>query len=336
MKVRVAVVGCGSMGRVHASKYANMPQVELVGVLDQNRESAEALAKSCNTESFASWEALLSEANPEAVSICLPTPLHKPYVLKAAEAGVHAICEKPLAATLEDCREMIDICQQNGVRLFVGHVIRFFPSYIDLKNKVKAGVIGRVGVAHARRAGSHPGRRGTWYSDDSATGGVIMDLLVHDIDFMRSILGEVNTVYAMNRRTDQIDYALVTLHFAGGAIANLEGFWGYPGEFHSNVELSGNKGILRYNSANTSSLRIVKGSADSGQAGMQKKRSPAVYDPNYAELEHFIECIKHHKEPIITAFDGYKAVEIVLAAAESIRTGLPVQLNQLETQGGEK
>lgn len=334
--MKVAVIGCGSMGRVHASKYVNMPQVELVGVVDQHYESAQALAERCQTRAFASWEELVSEASPDAVSICLPTPLHKPYVLMAARSGVHAICEKPLAGTLADCQEMMDACKHGGVRLFVGHVIRFFPSYVDLKNKVEAGTIGRVGVAHARRAGMHPGSKGTWYSDDSATGGVIMDLLIHDIDFMRSILGEVETVYAMNRRTDQIDYSLVTLHFVSGAIANLEGFWGYPGEFHSNVELAGDKGILRYNSADTSSLQIVKEAADAGQARVHVKKNPGRFDPNYAELAHFIDCIIENKEPIITADDGYKAVEIALAAAQSIRTGMPVHLEHPAVQGNVK
>lgn len=335
--MKVAVVGCGSMGGTHANNFAKMPQVELVGVCDTLEESAKTLAERCRTKAFFSFDELMAEANPDVVSICLPTPLHKEYVLKAANYGKHVICEKPIAPTLSDAREMIDTCREKGVRLFIGHVVRFFPSYADMSRKVAAGVIGDVGVAHAKRSGSHPGRVRDWYKDPSATGGVIMDLMIHDIDFMRSLLGDVKTVFAMNRQTDRLDYALVTLRFHGGAIANLEGFWGFPGPFTTAVELAGKKGIIRFDSNKSASLQIHRSApAESKEsAGVAIPRSPAVHDPYYYELQHFIDCILSGEESIVTAEDGYKAVEIALAAHESARTGAPVDLEKFAAaQGG--
>src|SRR5690606_31749964 len=144
-----------------------------------------------------------------------------------------------------------------------------------------AEAIGRVGVAHAKRAGGHPGKAKSWYKDAALSGGVILDLMIHDIDFMRGVLGEVDTVYAMNRTTDEIDYALVTLRFRSGAIANLEGHWGYPGPFTTAAEFAGTKGIIRFDSRDAVSVRVRKrasaGGADQGRVAVPA--SPAWRDP---------------------------------------------------------
>lgn len=332
--MKVAVIGCGSMGTVHAHNYAKLPQVELVGVCDINEKSATALAERTGTRPFFTLESMIAEVNPDVISVCLPTPMHKSIVLQIAEYKKHIVCEKPLAPSLADAQEMIDACEKNGVRLFVGHVVRFFPDYVDLNNKFKAGVVGDVGVVHTKRSGSHPGRARDWYKHSA--GGVILDLVIHDIDFVRGLLGEVSSVFAMNRVTDEMDYALLTLKFENGAIANLEGFWGYPGPFYTTAEVAGKKGILRADSRRTGSLQIQKSStSQSGPAVVAIPRSASVNDPYYYELKHYIECIISGEQPIVTAHDAYKAVEIALAAAESIRTGMPVNIKQFAaTQGG--
>jgi predicted dehydrogenase len=325
------------MGRTHANDYAKMPGVQLVGVCDTDLANADKLAARCNTQAFASFEQMVEETNPDVVSVCLPTPQHKEFTIKCAELGKHVICEKPIAPTLAEAREMIDACNNAGVRLFIGHVVRFFPSYRDLSRKVASGAIGNIGVAHAKRVGSHPGAAKSWYNDTSLSGGVIMDLMIHDIDFMRSVIGEVDHVYAMNRKTDGLDYALVTLRFVSGAIANLEGFWGYPGPFTTAVELAGNQGVVRFNSNDTVSLQVRKSRTDdstSGPTTVAVPQSPALQDPYYYELEHFIDCIRTEAAPLVTAEDAYQAVALALAARESVRTGQPVKMSEFLSKGG--
>ncbi|SEG16704.1 Gfo/Idh/MocA family protein [Paenibacillus sp. UNC499MF] len=325
--MKVAVVGCGTMGTVHGTDYSLLPGVELTGVCDLDRETARDLAGHLETIAYFSFEDMMAEAEIDAVSIALPTHLHKEYVMKAADLGKHVICEKPIALTLEDAEEMISYCQEKGVRLFIGHVVRFFPEYADLKRKLDSGAAGEPGVAHLKRVGSHPGTAKDWYNDFDKSHGVIMDMMIHDIDFARWAYGEVREVFALNRRSADQDYALVTLRFESGAIANLEGHWGYPGAFSTAAEFAGKSGIIRMNSGDSNSLKLLrKGAAKASASRVQVPKSPSYQDPYYYELEHFITCIREDKEPLVTAEDALRALEIVLAALESARTGQPVRL----------
>lgn len=333
--MKVAVIGCGIMGKTHASAYNQLPDAELVGMCDFVEEVARKEAEHFSTTPYFSLEDMVKEAKPEVISICLPTHLHKEFVLKAADLGVHVICEKPIAPTLEEAREMIDYCEAKGVRLFVAHVVRFFPSYKNISSKVRAGAVGDLGVIHTKRIGSHPGSTKPWYKDLSKSGGVIMDLMIHDLDYVRSIAGEVKTVYALNRSTDDVDYSLVTLRFDNGAIANLEAFWGYPGAFTTAVEVSGKKGVVRFNSADTATVRITKAAdPESGAAGVAKELSPTLHNPYYYELEHFLSCIASGEPASVTAEDGYEAVRLSLAALESLRTGAAISMNAFQGTEG--
>ncbi|WP_274365826.1 Gfo/Idh/MocA family protein [Paenibacillus thermotolerans] len=325
--MKAAVVGCGGMGQVHARSYAGMPGVELVAVCDIIPELAEEVGRKTGASPFVSFEEMVASSDFQTVSIAVPSYLHKELVMKAAAAGKHVICEKPIALHPEDARDMVRCCEEHGVRLFIGHVVRFFPDYAQIKRQIDEGQIGKVGVAHARRVGGHPGDARPWFKDADKSGGVIADLMVHDIDFMRWTLGEVASVYARNKVDSHMDYALLTLLFESGAVGNLEAFWGYPGSFRYSAEFAGSKGLLRCDSMSAQSLQIRKAAVqESGEKAVEIPQSPGYRDPYYAELEHFVACIRDGSEPIVTADDACKALEIAAAAHESIRTGKAVQL----------
>jgi UDP-N-acetylglucosamine 3-dehydrogenase len=325
--MRVAVVGCGTMGKSHIENLAAMPGVGLVAICDNNEIEVNKTAEQWQIRAYVSLDEMINMENPDVVSICLPTYLHKEYVLRVAAYGKHIICEKPIAPSIEDAVEMINTCKEKGVRLFVGHVVRFFPNYADIKAKVDAGVIGKVGVIHTKRIGSNPARARAWYKDRS--GGVIIDLMIHDIDFLCSVMGEVTSVYALQTQSEQNDYALVTLRFAGGAIANLEAHWGYPGPFTTAVEFAGTEGVIRFNSEDALSLKIVKAASaeDNQPAAVAIPQSPAFHNPYYYELKHFLACIENDTESIVTATDALRALRIALAAAQSAQTGMKIDIH---------
>jgi predicted dehydrogenase len=296
----------------------------MTSVCDLRIEQAEKLAARTGATAYGSFDRMLEEADFDVISIALPTYLHKEFTIKAAKAKKHIICEKPIALTAEDAKEMIAVCEDSGVRLFVGHVVRFFPDYANMKEALDSGKLGSPGVAHASRIGGYPGG---WFADDARSGGVIVDLMIHDLDFLRACFGEVSSVYALNAKKDGLDYALVTLQFHNGAVANVESNWGYPGPFHTKAEIAGSKGVIRANSLKSSSLQIAKqGSPNDSSASVTIPNSPGFRSPYELQLEHFLSCIRDGSKPIVTADDAFKALELALAAKESIRTGKVVHM----------
>jgi len=332
--MKVAIVGCGGLGNVHAGCYAKIPGVAVAGVCDIDSGLAHALAERTGAEAYTSFDEMLDRSDCEVVSVTLPSALHKPFAIRTAEAGKHVICEKPIALRLDDAVEMIDVCRKNGVRLFVGHVVRFYPEYAQMKNKIEEGVLGRIGVAHTKRIGAHPGERRPWFKDDRQSGGVVVDLMVHDIDFLRWSLGEVRSVYGLRAVEGNTDYASATLVFESGAVANLEAYWGYPGPFTTAAEITGSKGVVRSDSSRTKSLQIRQAAdPEAGGPFVEVPQSPAYRSPFELELNHFVDCIRDNREPIVTAQDACKALEIALAVMESSRTGQVVPLEQFAREG---
>jgi predicted dehydrogenase len=310
------------MGGVHLNAYANIPEVEVVGVADASWENAVAGAGLVGARPYASFDELVAAEDVEVVDVCLPTAFHKDLALKAAGEGKHVILEKPIARTIEDAGEILDAFSGGGPRLFVGHVVRFFPEYVGIKDKIEAGELGTIGVVRTSRRSPFLRGWNDWYADWRVSGGVLVDLLIHDFDFLRWTLGNIERVYArgvQGREYNRLDYALVTLRFEGGAIAHVEGHWGYPGPFNYSIEVAGSRAILTADSTEPAVLDLVGSGAEAPD--LASGRSP--YEK---ELAHFIRCISTGEEPVVKPDDAYEALRISLAATESIVKGEPVTL----------
>jgi predicted dehydrogenase len=323
--VRLGLVGAGFMGGVHLNAFAGIPEVEVVGVADARPDSAAAAAALVGARPYASYEELVAAEEVEIVDVCLPTSFHKDLAVKAARDGKHVILEKPIARTLEDAAEILEAFSGEGPRLFVGHVVRFFPEYVAIKGLVDAGDLGTVGVVRTSRRSPFLTGWNDWYADWRASGGVLLDLVIHDFDFLRWTLGEVERVYArgvLGREYNRLDYALVTLRFEHGAIAHVEGHWGYPGAFNYRIEVAGSRALVTADSSETAPLELLGGPTTPGE-------SPDIVagkSPYQTELEHFVRCVATGEEPVVEARDAYEALRIALAATESVLTGRPVTL----------
>lgn len=325
----VVVIGAGTMGSVHSHAYAQMDNVKLSGIVDIRKEKGEALAAVCGTQAFGSLEeAQQAVGQVDLIDVCLPTYLHKEYVLKAANLGKHVVCEKPLARNLEDAAEMIRVCREKGVKLFVGHVLRFFPEYTRAKQLLEANAIGEPVVIRTTRGGGFPIAWNNWYADFKNSGGLLLDAIIHDFDFLRWCFGDVVRVYGKGlrgRELTQMDYTLVTLRFKSGAIAHVEGTWAHQ-SFSMRFEIAGKTGIIDYDSAKDTPLLSFTRNPGASSEGVAVPESPLQENPYYRELKHFISCIESGSKPIVSAEDAYEAMRIALAAIESVNTGKPVTL----------
>jgi UDP-N-acetylglucosamine 3-dehydrogenase len=323
--VRFGVIGAGGMGRGYAAGLHEIDQSQLVGVLDIDRPAAEEVAGQYGARVFGSADELLAEV--DAVAIATPTDSHKEYAIAAARAGRQIICEKPMALGVADCEEMIEAAERAGVRLLIGQILRFFPEFVKAKELIDAGAIGAPAVIRTTRAGSYPQGRGGWFADAERSGGVVLDMLVHDFDWLRWTLGEPERLFAkglLGRGLDHIDYALVTMRFRSGAIAHAEGSWAYHGPFRVCVEAAGDKGLIDFDNLDAAPVTYM---TKDEPGRMRVTRTPAVRSAHMLEIEHFVDVIANGAQPRVQPEDGLKAVAMAQAALESIRTGRPVTLS---------
>jgi len=318
------------MGATHGAAYKQMPDVTLVGVCDVGPVEPTRLADNLGTRSFPSLEAML-QAGPQVVDVCVPTPWHKECCLAAASAGCHVICEKPLARTLPDARAMIDACANAGVSLFPAHVLRFFPQYASAKAMIDDGAIGTPAAIRTFRGDGFPQGYEDWYADFQKSGGLVLDMIIHDFDWLRWCFGPVQRVFAKglaSRVHEHRDYALVTLRMRSGPICHVEGTWTHPGGFNATLEAVGDAGMIEFAGSATDPVHVRLRDGQGGQGGVPVPESPLAVDPYYAELRHFVDCLTAGATPIVTAEDGYRALEIALAALESIQTGRVIALTE--------
>ncbi len=327
--MKVGVLGAGFIGATHLGAYAKIPDAEVVGVADFDPDAAAAGAALVGARSYSSYEEMAASEDFDVVDVCLPTSHHRGAALAAAEDGKHVILEKPISGSVAEAEEILAAFEGDGPRLFVGHVVRYFPEYVRMKEMVEAGELGEVGVVRTSRRSPMLEGWNDWYADRGKSGGVLVDLLIHDFDFLRWSFGEVERVYARGtagREFNRLDYALVTLRFASGAIAHVEGHWGYPAPFCYSIEVAGSRAMVSIDSTDRSSVELIGGKSGDGSG-------VAGRSPFESELSDFIRCLKTGGEPRVSGRDAVEALRISLAATESIETGKAVEMGGRSRNG---
>lgn len=335
MSYRVAIVGSGHMAQTHSRGWAKIGEAQIAGFLDRDSAHGEKLAGELGVPCVSDWNTMLARLEPDIIDICTPTPAHKELAVAAAKAGRNVFLEKPMARTLADCDEIIAAVEQTGITLMVGHVVRFFPEYAAAKRMIDDGAVGEPAAIRCARLSAHPrGSVSNWYAEPKESGGVVLDMIIHDFDWMRWCFGEVERVFAKglygkSEYQGSLDYGLVTLKFKSGALGHVCGSWAHTGGFRTTFEVCGDAGMLDHDSAKSVPLTIgLRQSNAGGAAGVTVPESPlfALDDPYYRELRHFVDCISQKRQPSVTLSDARAAVRIALAALESIQTGKPVKL----------
>ncbi|MFI7382368.1 Gfo/Idh/MocA family protein [Streptomyces sp. NPDC049813] len=335
-RLDVGLIGAGGIARAHLPAWTELgARVTILSTDGHAQQLADQYA-AFGVSAVQSLAELLDRSS--VVDVCTPTFTHRHLVLDAVAAGRHVVCEKPLALTVDEAQEMADAAERAGVLLFPAHVVRYFPAYAALARSVAAGRVGAPAVLRFTRSGRYPAWA-PWFSDPALSGGILVDQMIHDLDFARLLAGEVVRVHAQVRGAQEpgaADGAVATgtavLTHASGALSHVLGVWGLPDlPFRTTYRVAGPGGVLEHDSTAHPGFRILAQGVRAPGEGIPG--SPMTESPYLTELREFAAAVAGGPAPRVSARDGVEAVRIAAAAAESARTAQAVDVEPTEEAG---
>ena len=333
-KIKIAVIGTGRMGSVHTRNIARLiPEADLVAVCDIRLEVAQAVADELGIQRVVKdYHDLLDDPEIEAILIASSTDTHAFIMKDVAMAGKHIFCEKPLALELDKIDEALEVVEKAGVKLQVGFNRRFDKSFQKVREIVTSGEIGRPCILRiTNRDPDFPAMEFLRVS-----GGIFLDLAIHDFDMVRFQLGEVVEVYAaggvlvepkLNEFGD-IDTDVVILKFANGAVGTIDNSRKAVYGYDQRLEVFCSNGTAMAN--NEAETTIMKGN----QQGFLSAKPPYFFMQRYApcyvdEVRRFIECVRDDTPTPTSGVDGRAAVVLGYAAWKSLRENRPVKVSEI-------
>ncbi len=333
-KLPVGVIGLGRMGQVYARHLAGrIPQAKIVAVADALEERVRTFADESGVEAWSTdYHAVLANKEIKAVFVISPTSTHREVVIAAAEMGKAIFCEKPMALTLADTDAMLAALEKNGVMFQAGFMRRFDSGYIAAKNQIEAGVIGRP--VTFKSIGRDPFCPDVAYADPNVSGGLILDMAIHDFDLGRWLMGdEVRRVYTEGgllacpqlKAVGDIDNAVITLLFKSGTLGEVEvsrnALYGYD----IRTEVLGTEGSVQIGYYRQTPLLVLT------KQGISHDMVPYIIErfgeAYLAQIVDFVDRVLNDQPSAVGSFDARAALEIALAATQSYQEARPVELS---------
>jgi UDP-N-acetyl-2-amino-2-deoxyglucuronate dehydrogenase len=340
--VRIAIIGCGWAGIRHAAAFRAEGGVEITWAIDTDESRARSLqAEWPEVRIAADYREPLADPELDAVDICLPHNLHAPVAIDAANAGKHILCEKPLAATLDQADQMIEAADAASVVFMVAENVRYELVYLAVRDLLEDGVIGKPALIQMTREAylrqSFIEDRPWFLNAESAAGGIMMSGGIHDFETMRMLIGDVESIHALRARQrftemEGDDTSTAMLRFTDGTVGMLvESFivksltTASGPEVHT-LRIDGDLGSLSTSDGQT--ITVFSEREDYLPGGQPREHRIHVPPQNSFQLQiaHFLESIRTGTEPITSGRSQRRALEIVLAAYRSIETGQPVRV----------
>ena len=332
-KVNIGVIGAGRIGRIHGRNLKfQVPGAKIIAIADVIIESAKKLADEleipvCEED----YRRLLRKDDIQAVIICSSTDTHAQIIIEAAEAGKHIFCEKPIALEMDKIDRALAAVDKAGVKLQVGFNRRFDPSFKKAKELVEAG---KIGTPHLLRISSRdPQPPPLDYI--RVSGGLFLDMMIHDFDMARYLLKEeVTEMMATGHclidssigQCGDIDTAVVLLKFQSGALGTIDNSRQAAYGYDQRIEVFGSEGSVVVE--NKTPTEVTLHSAESIQSDKPLHFFLERYQEAYlAEMNHFITCILEDKEPCVGGLDGKISVAMGYAALESLKKGTFVKVD---------
>lgn len=322
--VKVGLVGCGFMGTMHANVYSLLEGAQIIGVFDRKPDRARVFVEKWGGKVYDSYEEMLDDSEISLIDICLPTNLHAEHAIKACEAKKNVMCEKPMALTLEDADNMVEAAKHTGVKMMVGHCIRFWPEYEALKSITDDKVMGALLSLNLTRYGAFPMYTvDQWAADPKQAGGG-MDMHIHDTDFVLYLLGEPKSMVSHgNRDARGVGHFFTTMDY-GDKVVHLEGGWNLPQGTPFRMEFRAifERGAAIYRDGEL--WVYEEGSDPRKHESMQMNATSTGGNLNslggyYNELAYLVDCIKNDKMPsVVTPESSRDSLKYVLQEVAQI------------------
>jgi len=324
-EIRTAVIGVGSMGQNHARIYNDLSN--LVAVVDPDEKLGKEVAKKYSTTYFSNYEDILDKV--DAVSIAVPTTMHREVAESFASSGVNILVEKPLAQSVKEAQKIVDLASKNGIILAVGHIERHNEVIKYAKEKIIDGSWGQIYSISARRFSSFP--------DRIRDVGVVFDLTIHDVDILSYLIdSSVTSVSAIGgnfHNKIHEDHVILSLEYSNGVLGLCETNWSTPTKVRD-ISITTDKFFIQIDyinqavtTFNTDYTNVDK--SNLYQPKVQVKENYISLDkvePLKSEIEDFLEAVQNHSNPLVTGLQGLKAVQIVEKTLESLQKGKKINL----------
>jgi predicted dehydrogenase len=300
--LRTAVIGVGYLGRFHAQKYAQLSGSKLVGVVDANADARAKVAAELGTQAFGDYRELFGKT--DAVSLAVPTPLHHAIGCELLKNGIDVLIEKPIATTVSEARELVDLAQKHGRVLQVGHLERFNPAVLAAAERLRTP---RFVESHRLAPFK---QRGTDVS-------VVLDLMIHDIDLIQELVGTpIESIDAVGATvfSGEIDIVNARLRFKGGCVANTTA---------SRISLKQERKIRIFQDDAYLSVdmqqKILTVIRKKDQAPVESPAQVSIEEESFdqgdallAEIEAFLKAVRERSTPVVTGEDGLRALETAM------------------------
>lgn len=329
----IAFLGAGRMGMTHLRNLVGVPGVRVRVVADPVAEAAQAGAAAVNAERASTdIAASLAAADVDAVMIATPTGTHAELIEQAVRAGKPVWCEKPVAMTLADTQRVLKTVEASGQPVMIGFMRRFDPGYAAAKRAIHAGEVGRIERFRALSCDAVPPP----LSFIKTSGGIFVDMMVHDFDLARFLVGEIEEVSAWGAslidpgfaEAGDVDSCVAMLRFANGAIGSIEGSrrttWGYD----IRTEVAGSKAKLVIEGQNKTPLLIARNVRHEGD---YYQSFPDRFENAYkSEMAYFFDCLRQGIMPAPNVRDALESLRVALAATQSLQLGRPVRVDEIK------
>ena len=332
-KIRVGIIGAGRMAYWHLKGYKKNKDVEVTAIAGKTKANIEKLKESFNIpHGYTNYREMLNAEKLDAVNITTPTHTHCQITIDCLQAGCHVLCEKPMAMTLEEARQMIEAERAANKILMIGFSQRFYKEFSYMKEVVDQGQLGAIKAAWYRRGINMPSQK--WYAEPDKSAGVTTELAIHGIDWLRWIINsrvvQVSAELTENSLYPGIDDNVwIMLKFENGAIGVVGASYCFP-FLKRDIGVVGDKMALTVERGKV--IREKYGDYSLGMLVMKFIKYCFIipywllYNPFQKEVEHFISCIRNGNTPLATSEDGKISLEIALAAKESAQSGKKIKL----------